>query len=221
VNGEVCSASACSCPASTEICNGRDDDCNGSIDEGCPRSISVGALVDASPYFGGDGGDSFDSFSATVAQTGYDGHAAAVIQRVEALGAAPVLRVDASSMPEHAFRVGWEPPLAYFGAAGSSTGSSFSDRCPPDQFVTGIRGAYGSLIGSLGAHCSRIDLLRIDGNWAVVVTEQSEIAVRGGGGGSRFAFRCRSGSVAVGFFGRAGSAIDGIGLLCRELTIEY
>lgn len=39
----------------SEICNGRDDDCDGAIDEGCPSDVGLGVATNGTSY-GGSGG---------------------------------------------------------------------------------------------------------------------------------------------------------------------
>lgn len=73
----------------------------------------------------------------------------------------------------------------------------------PDEYMIGISGKYGAYIDSMTIHTNKGKTLSFGGP---------------GGGAAVFGYTAPSGQMIVGFFGKAGDALDSIGVLYAPCT---
>ena len=81
--------------------------------------------------------------------------------------------------------------------------------CPDGAVLTRVTGRSGSVVDQVRFQCRTLDVCA-GGVGAIVETSP----VYGGGGGSPFDGECAGDAVVAGFYGRAGSVIDRLGLYC-------
>jgi hypothetical protein len=216
--GRVCIASACACPSTFERCNGRDDDCDSLVDDGCPRATVLGAAATGTT-FGGGGGVAFTSDCPTGrVLIGFDGGAGVGVDRLTPVCAPISLATDTSTSPDYTYRVN-TGAAGVITTVGGGGGTAFSDRCPANEIVIGLRGRSGTEIDQFSFQCARLTVARDASlSWVVIVTPTGTSTARGGGGGTPFSYDCPAGRVATGITGRSGTRIDALAARCSSVT---
>jgi hypothetical protein len=108
-----------------------------------------------------------------------------------------------------------EAKLSYSSYAGGNGGTkSFSLLCKEGRALIGIKGRSGWYVDRIEGICARFDEI------LAASSVQTTGATGGTGGTSSYEFRCPSGQVVVGLFGRSAWWIDKIGIKCGRLTAE-
>ncbi|NMO19255.1 phosphatidylinositol-specific phospholipase C domain-containing protein [Pyxidicoccus fallax] len=92
---------------------------------------------------------------------------------------------------------------------GGSGGAPTSSECPPGAVAVGVHGRAGQYIDRLGLVCRYVNS---DGS----LGSYHYASAQGGDGGSYFERTCFSGMVIVGFHGRSGAYVDGLGMHCAR-----
>jgi hypothetical protein len=97
---------------------------------------------------------------------------------------------------------------------GTYRGAGFQQECAPGFVVVGLHGRSGSLIDQLIIECAQVTTSGGLGEsyWA---------GVSGGDGGGGFSLSCASGYAVETIYGRTGSRLDRIGIMCRSLNWWY
>ena len=191
--------------AASEVCgNGRDDDCNGLVDDGCGgyRVTSMehvlgtfgGGLFSGPPFaiacgsghvligLAGRSGDRVDQIRPACTRLASDG------------------TVDPTTVTSP-------------GTAGGSGGSPFDDVCPGEAgAVVGLHGRSGSRIDAIGITCADVR------EWVGGTADSFDLASHGGTGGSAFRTMCPRGYVVTEIHGLAGDRVDEISGTCRLVT---
>jgi hypothetical protein len=161
-----------------EVCNGLDDDCDGTIDNGCPASIELTNATQLSPQYGSTVGDTNptpfdDSCPAGQVFVGAVGTAEGRIDHLAMVCGALALGVDSSMRP-----------YAYFGAVtagetlpthGTYPSTAFTLTCPDNTIVSGVvgtataGGSTGGGVASLHLTCSPVQISGSPGNFTLAV----------------------------------------------------
>jgi hypothetical protein len=150
---------------------------------------------------------------------GINGRAAARMDQVQPLCAPASLSIDTSATPDYSYVV-VTGGVSAAAAAGGGGGSPYTDACPANEIVIGIRGRNGSEVDQLYLQCGRVTLTRGGGGaWGVAVTATGTTPVRGGSGGGFFGEDCPTGRVMTGLAGRSGTRIDAIANRCSSVTL--
>lgn len=198
----------------SEICNGRDDDCDGAIDEGCPSDVGLGVATNGTSY-GGSGGSAFTSnCPAGGVLTAISIRAAARVDAVAGRCRTVSLATDTTGS-EHSYSLATSTTMTSLPSYGGTGGSLYNDSCGPDEVVIGIDGRSGTEVDRLSFACGKVALSSTTATITPVRTSPN----RGGTGGSAFSYRCPAGQVAVGLFGRTGRRVDRIGLRCAPVNV--
>jgi hypothetical protein len=95
------------------------------------------------------------------------------------------------------------------GTGGVAAGAAFERRCEPGEAVVGLRGRAGAAIDALQPDCRP---LSPEGRTAGALRTLE--AAGGAGGGPQPPLVCRDAQPAAGLYGRTGSALQALGLLC-------
>ncbi|MDP3275494.1 MAG: hypothetical protein Q8Q09_09890 [Deltaproteobacteria bacterium] len=214
--------------AAVEVCNDLDDTCNGVIDEGCPRAITVSMP----PRFG-----SFSKGAATgnnpqsvagrnEVLVGFYGRKGGVIDQLGAVTAPLSIVVDTTVTPfVFNVRVGASNDLPAYGGRG---GSGFRAQCPTDTVLTTLRvqhrngctspGICYEVLGDLVGQCERIQATLEGTAWSVRMVAVSELAVRTTDA-MRREYVAPPGPYA-GLWLRTGSFVDELSVAQTDLTLE-
>ncbi len=222
VNGLTCIGGACQCPGSTESCNDRDDDCDGTADEGCPGGVIASSGVTDLPRHGGGGGGAYNLLCPRGhAIVGVDVRAGTLVDNIQPRCAALGLAVDKSRTPDFGYSVVWGgDPYSLSSTGGGGGGGPYQLRCSRDQFVMGLAGGSGVEVDRIQFQCGTVSVERSGTGWRVVVRSTGTTATVGGGGGAPFSDVCPSASVIRGFQGRSGAVIDQVGGRCTTLSVS-
>jgi hypothetical protein len=221
-------------PATHESCfNNLDDDCDGTINNGCPIGIATGTPRSLSAR-GGTGGSPFSlrcPANAYVTKTTVSVDSGAQwVSGVAISCATPTLVTGASS-----YSVTLTPltPQPFGSALGSGTsGALGSDDCGTSAFNAGWYisgaaepgGAGADGLDKLGMSCAS-GSLSFDSNTNQLTfsfTKQSASTVFSAfNGGTSFEDDCMSNEVLIGFDGRDGQWLDQLQAVCAPLTTVY
>ncbi|MFO0745716.1 MAG: DUF1565 domain-containing protein [Myxococcota bacterium] len=204
-----------------EICDGQDNDCDGSTDEGCPVSFkSNSAPFIFSDVFGAQnplntGASNLVCPYPTVL-TGIAGwHKGAGVIRMSYYYCGAFSIVEDKSVVPYAYALTVATTLAADADSswiGVGTGTTELRPCPTDMVVDHMLGKAGSDLGQLQAECVKLELQRGAGNvWTVVRGATSSLEPIGAGDGPAFDFAVPAGSGGLpGFVTRLDFRNDGI-----------
>jgi hypothetical protein len=174
--------------APRETCNDRDDDCDGVVDDGCPRSVTVSMP----PTFGPPslGGPAPTRNPPTVAGrdevvVGFYGHKSTVIDQLGVVVRLISLEVDTSLTPfGYRVRVGAPRDLPAYGGTG---GAGFRETCPDDTVLTTLNvqhrrgctspGVCYDVVGDLDGMCEEVTAQLSGTAWDVHFTPRAMIRV--------------------------------------------
>ncbi len=212
-------ALACGTPA-PETCNGLDDNCDGVVDDPCPRSVALGAPGDSFITLGGASGSvSFDDtcpaeevLIGVTVQTndsirqlfGRCGR----IRVVENRGTDPftysLVIAPGASLPNH----------------GTEPGTTEEATCPEDSVVVGISGRYGAAVDAITLICASLSLSGSSPSFGLKLGLAALGGTVGGAGGSSVSIAsCPSGRIVTRMSGRATNRIERVGFACSAPSI--
>lgn len=219
--GMICTSGACTCSPSLEFCNDRDEDCDGVVDDGCPRALSL-CCPSSAGSFGGTGGVTFaDPCPTGTMLMGIAGRASTRIDQVQPICAALVMETDRSARPDFGYPI--RRSAAILGAPhGGAGGTAFDDRCPGNDVVIGVRvttDMLGETLSSLSLQCGTVTASRVGLSFGLSITPSMETPVRGGAGDTPYRSDCVSGAVTV-VDGRASTIVDRLGFGCQRLELQ-
>jgi len=201
----------------TESCNGADNNCNGTVDEGCPIGISLTNAFWSTNY-GGGGGTAFTRpCAAGSAMTGFNIRHGSRIDFFQAVCSPISIQENRSVNPfTYLVNFGAGTVLASSGGGG---GTYAAFRCPANEVLYRIDLRSGSAVDQLRGYCARPTVTGTSGNFTVGRSIGGTSATYGGSGGTLVNMICPNAGVITGVQGRAGSRIDAIGFRCSTPTV--
>lgn len=221
-SGMVCRSSTCTCAESFEFCNDRDEDCDGTIDDGCPSDVTFSSSGALGP-FGRGGGGFLDACPAGTVLMGIAGRAAGTLVQIQPICAELFMTVELR-IPENAYPVFRGDPVLG-DPHGGTGGTAFDDRCTGDDVVIGVWGATTddsggtlSTLTGIALQCGTVRVVRTGLSWARTITPTDMTPMRGGGGTS-FHEDC-AGGVVSGVSGQAASSVTGLTFACQRVTLQ-
>jgi len=202
-------------PGAAEVCNGRNDDCDGSTDESCPTGLTLYSY-DYGPQYGGSGGTQYlDTCPTGYALAGMNLWTGSEVDAVQAYCRQLTLSTNTAPDPyTYDVTVGTARTLSKRGGGG---GTLRSARCNTGEVVTGIFGRSGARIDQLGFRCSQLGVSGAPASDDVTFSGGASRGGYGGGGGSSFTYNCPAGEVVVGIGGRYGSRVDAFRVRCGAI----
>lgn len=211
-----------------EICNNRDDTCDGVADEGCPRGVSV----TMPPRFGSF---SRGSMSGNQAQgvagrnqvlVGFFGRKGGVIDALGSLVSELTMVVNTVQEP-YSFSIRTRPATE-LPAYGGGGGSGFRAQCPDDTILSNLTvrnrngctspGICYEVIGDLIGECSQVQV-RLEGTmWTLSFVPMSTLMVLGNDA-ARGMFVAPPGPYS-GLWLRTGAFVDELSVGQSELRLD-
>ncbi len=219
----VCrSDGSCECPGGgVELCQDFDDDCDGVVDDGCPRSIDACCATTTGGAGGTSGSPFVDPCPMGAALIGIAGRASARIDQIQPICATWRFLEDGTVTPEHVFSI--ERGLPIVGAThGASGASDFDDRCGENEFVIGVDGYADLSLEQISLRCGRLSIRRGGGfSWQLVLEPSGTTPTRGGGGvmDMPFGSDCGPNGLVTGIEGRAGTFVTRLAYTCQTLSL--
>jgi hypothetical protein len=211
-----------------EICNGLDDNCNGKIDEGCPKAVSVTFNTDHTPLGASTGGNSFgDSCTPDSVLIGIRAVFGAWMYQVNGVCAKYMLVVDKQKVP-YEYRVGVTLPLTDLSAHPTSM-TNFPDDivCPPDHVLSELwigpmAHDPNPVIASAKLVCHKLGLARTPtGTWSLTRSDDQTAGPRGVADTPPSAKDVVSGDfLPIHLIGSAGAWVDRLGIGDGKVAVE-
>lgn len=175
--------------ATREVCNDVDDTCDGVVDEGCPRGVSVSMPPRFGPLSRGaaSGNRAQGVAGRDEVLVGFYGRKGGVIDNLGALVSPLSLVADTTRTPfAYVVRTGAVNELPSYGGSG---GTGFREVCPQDTVLTTLRvvhrngctspGICYEVVGDLIGQCSRV-AIQLDGTaWTLTYAPMIELRVMG------------------------------------------
>ena len=106
----------------------------------------------------------------------------------------------------------------------SNAGAAWSELCPPGMVLTGIVGTANGEIDQVQGRCGTLELLVDQGStpfqYSVGIAAPSQVlALHGTTQGTPFALECPASSMVTRIFGRASNQVNQLGIGCSEATV--
>jgi hypothetical protein len=201
-----------------ETCNGADEDCDATIDNGCPTAISTAAGGTSDP-FGGSGGTEFSETCPTgQVLVGFKGRATSEIRQLQPVCGTLVLQEHRDSTPYVYTIVRTD---ANDGTAfGGASGGTFSYTCPENEVVSGISGKADTSVNAIAVACSSLSISGSPGAFTVSRVAGGSSSEFGGGGGTPFSFGCPGDEVAATVSGSADTSLISVAITCVSVGLD-
>lgn len=199
-----------------EVCNGADEDCDATVDDGCPNGLSLAGSHTSGRYGGGGGSAFSDVCPSGQLVVGVNVRTGGRVDRIQAVCGTISMSTNTSTTPyRYSVATGSGSTLA---ARGGTGGTAVSYRCPANQMVSGIFGRHASEIDAVGVNCSSLSVAGSVGSFSMTRGSGNSSSQYGGSGGSTFSYTCPGGDIVRGIFGRSASRLDALGVYCGDVS---
>lgn len=207
-------SSGSTCTPTTEICNGKDDNCNLKVDEGCPSGVSLGAPTSTSPVFGNASGGSSpydDTCPAGEALIGVAVVTSTYLRQIKGICGKLTIVDDALTVTAG----------ATLGNHGVTPGTADKVTCPTNQVMVGAQGKGGLDVDQLTLRCATVTLAGSIGSYTVDVgTSITTAGPVGGPNGSTITpYTCPNKGIVNRLAGATGDGLDNVKWFCATATV--
>jgi hypothetical protein len=207
--------------------NDLDDDCDGTVNNGCPDHLTTGTPVALTLRGSASGGGAFSlrcpANSYVTKIVVYGDSADQYIAGVDIACASPTLVRGASSYTVTPTPVAASPSTQRANNVTTSVNSTFdcgTASFNPGWYVPGDSESTG--LDDLGMSCAAGALtLSATNQLGITFTKRTNTGVAGYSFGSPFEDDCGAGQVLIGFDGRDGNWFDAIQPVCAPLQVVY
>lgn len=219
-------------PSGAEVCNDRDDDCNGVVDDGCPSGISTTFDEDLELIGDSPGGSAFnDDCKDGEVLSGVSTASGAFLSQIQ--GICSALRVSRSDAAEGGYRISLDSPRLLAPHPEATTDPTTLLSCPENEALVGMRiaqqhvtltdGSATAVSTRLWLTCAKLVMVADDGMLAVTwqgAKETSPVSGSMADGTAWFAeSRAPEGSVGSRLLGTSGAWVDRLGFGVSRLGI--
>ncbi len=207
----------------TESCNGLNDDCDGSTDEGCPASASIGDPTTGLTGYGTATGGTMhtDTCPAGSALVGINVVVGTHLRQIQGI-CAPIQVVETTTSTPYTYSVTTGTPTDMTNR-GTTTGTAASATCAPGSYVVGVEARAGLYVDELTLSCAPLNVTGTIGTYAVSRGAVTKLAPVGGtGGGPKASSTCAGQGVVNKIVSRTGDSVDYVELGCATpaLTLK-
>jgi hypothetical protein len=218
----------------SEQCNGRDDDCNGVVDDGCPGAVTTTFVSDLALLGDSAGGSAFaDDCKDGEVLGGISVAMGAFLSQVRGVCRKLSLDLQAGAAHGYAVKLSHDRELAAHPQSGPETLAPLA--CPENEALVGLRLAqqhYGVNDGKsvpvttrVWLTCAKLVLDEVDGKLSVTWTGARELAPASGSMADGTAWLVSSSAparqVASRLLGASGSWVDRIGFGVSKLGVSF
>jgi hypothetical protein len=219
-------------PSGLEICNGKDDDCNGIVDEGCPGGVTTTFQRDLQLLGDSQGGTAFtDDCKNGEVLGGVDVTMGAFLSQIR--GICRTLSLELSSNAVHGYKVKLSADRALSAHPTMSQDTQTHLSCPEDDVLVGVRISQQNYIASnsqsfaviprIWLTCAQLVLAERDGALGVTWQGAKELAPASGSIANGTAWFVQAsapdGLVASRLLGASGSWVDRVGFGVSRLDV--
>ncbi len=220
--------------AKPETCNGKDDDCDGRVDENCPYAVYTTAVtysnsISKTLKIGNTGTSSDPHCSDFQCPPG------TVVTGVQvALGGAPWVRMIGYTcsevhvggfLPPNNYKLEFKNTVTFYCKSKNfrPTPSQVAS-CPQGHVLVGFSGRTGASVDQLTIWCSRAMVYRSSKGFQILISQPNKYRTIGGNGGSPFSLqKCPPATAVTGlkifYSDKNRSEIKGFTAECRGLGI--
>ncbi len=203
--------------------NGRDEDCDGRVDPGCPVGITlVGAVEERGSPMGGQGGDDFQLVCPDgQVLVGVRARTGDVVDRVQAICRPLVLTFVGAT-----YTITTGGPTTTTGTAGGEGGREVSVMCSTfvtELFVWRENMTLDTVVSGLRITCGRVSWQDrpFVSSLCPSATDTHTIGQIGANDGLGGRYGCDCSSFAKGLYGRSGTVVDALGISCQDARLDY
>ncbi len=213
-------------PTTPEVCNGSDDDCDGTSDEGCPQGLQLSSTT-PSGWYGGTGGTLVESNcfagDALVGLRMQDVTYSIFLNSHPVLGDVSGicgnLDLETSGIPyTYEVDTGGTYNLSFHNNSPSSYGTFM---CPGGQVLTGADLGTGWYVDRIRLRCGAPTLTGSYGSYGMAVDSGVQSGTYFHGNAITDTYNCPAGSVMTGLRSRSGDVIDALAFNCATLGLDY
>jgi hypothetical protein len=213
-------------PIEPEVCNSKDDDCDGAVDEGCADQLAL--IPGSSSGFYGGGGGSLQIGSCpagyalagmrltqgnyNVLVTSYD-----VVAGIEPLCRKIELETSTSASGELTYAIGGSTNKRLSGH-GQTPHYHADFVCPADQYVVRARVFTGRFVDTLKLRCASFEVTGDRGAYDVTRTYKNW-SDEWFGTATNTEWGCPAGQVMTGIRTRNASLVDAIAFDCSDVAV--
>ncbi len=226
MDGFFCTAPMmCTCPGlgmPEVVCDGTDENCNGTVDEGCPTGIARPTSVDLGPSGNGGGTPFADPCPDGAALIGLAGQAPSTLEQLRPICANMVFVENTDPLlHEYSVRRGTPVDGAAHGRPGAET---FREVCPGESFAVGVSGDADFSVDRVRLACAELSigftgLMR----WRLTIAPAGFTPFRGSLGTttSPFSQACAPDQVITGVRGQeTPTRVSQLGVTCTTLALS-
>lgn len=204
-----------------EICNGKDDDCNATIDDGCPSTVRFALYGERVQLGGSTGGNYFgEQCEPGEVLTGIKAGLGAWVDQLTGVCSSVTIAADTSHSP-YSYGLALSAPRDLTPHPETTPSAATKLACPADRAVVGLRIAQQNdgdkqVVSRIWITCARLALDSTDKGYVIAVREPAEIGPLSGEIANDTAWFEKDiapvPQVAVRLIGSSGSWIDRVGL---------
>lgn len=204
----------------TESCNGLNDDCDGSTDEGCPATATIGDPTTGMTGYGSASGGTLntDTCPAGSGLVGINVVVNSYLRQIQGI-CAPIQLVETTTATPYTYSIttGTQTNMTN---RGTFTGTAASAKCAAGSYVVAVEARAGALVDQLTLSCAPLNVTGTIGSYTLARGAITKLApVGGAGGGPKESSTCAGIGVVNKIVSRTGDGVDYVEMGCATPSI--